>query len=184
MTPVLAIVATVAQLCMTDPTPTDRALIARAVRCHRAPGPVDIDSVQAILCAERAVGMPAGMALAATCDESGHSDAVGDCRIRHDCPARGWFQMWPWWAKLCDRSNVQSAALAWTAHVARGASMAVSDCGATGIDAWRIGWATAVRSCKKRGGRCRARCGETPKSWALFLRWSGRDRMSLAAWAP
>ena len=180
MTPALTALATVAQICMGDPTPQERALIARAARCHRAPEPVDVADVQATLCAERAVAMPAGMALAAACYESGLSDAEGDCDLRDDCPARGWWQMWPWWERLCDRRNPQSAALAWTERVARGASMAVRDCGATGLDVWRIGWATAVRSCKKRGGKCRARCDETPKAWALWLRWSGRDRMSLA----
>lgn len=169
----------VAQLCTADPTPADRALIARAIRCHRAPEPVDVADVQTALCAERAVGMPAGMSLTAACHESGLSNAKGDCRLRDDCPAQGWWQMWPWWEKLCDRNNPQSAALAWTGRVARGAAMAARDCGAEGLDAWRIGWATAVRSCLKRGGKCRARCTETPKAWARWLRWSGRDRMSM-----
>lgn len=180
MTPAVLAVTTVAQLCMATPTPAESAIIARALTCHRSPEPADIDAIQLVLCEERAVGMPAGMALAAACYESGLSNAVGDCEIRRDCPARGWWQMWPWWRRVCDRSKVQSAASAWTEHVARGARMAVRDCGATGLDAWRIGWATAVRSCRMHDGRCRARCNETPKAWAMWLRWTMRDRMTVA----
>lgn len=180
MTPALTALATVAQLCMADPTPADRAIIARALTCHRSQEPADLEAIQLVICEERAVGMPAGMALAAACHESGLSDATGDCDLRSDCPARGWWQFWSWAAKHCDRERPESAGPFWVSRVARGARMAERDCGATGLDAWRIGWATAVRSCRKRGGKCRARCNETPKAWALWLRWSGRDRMSVA----
>jgi hypothetical protein len=114
-----------------------------------------------------------GMILAAACMESGFNPlAKGDRKFSKSKKlpmAIGVLQQWPIYEKMygTDRTNPESAARSWMAHIVRQLPKVKKQCKyTTDRKIWVAAWVTGIRY-KKAGGRCK----ELPKHYRLLKKW-------------